>query len=203
MPNTVTISKSFARKVTVPFEFGSTEVPEVIHITPRVFKDDRGFFAETFKGTDFSQVGLTEVKQVNHSKSTRGVLRGLHYQLNPKAQGKLVTVVEGSIFDVAVDIRKGSSTFGKWVGRELNADEKNMLYVPVGFAHGFCVTSDIAQVIYYCSEEYSPQHEQGIMYNDPQIAVEWPVDEPDLSDRDKNHPLLSKAKNNFIYGEDA
>ncbi len=182
----------------MPFDFKETQIEGVVEITPRIFQDDRGFFAEVFKAGDFAPYGIT-ARQVNHSKSVRGVLRGLHYQLKPKAQGKLVSVVEGEVFDVAVDIRKGSPTYGKWVGRTLTAEKKNMLYVPPGFAHGFCVTSDSAQVIYYCTEEYSPEHERGMMYNDPDLAIDWPVKEPELSARDMKHPSFREAETNFIY----
>ena len=185
------------------FKFRRLEIPEVILIEPVVFEDERGFFMETYKYSDFSNFGIKErFVQDNHSKSKKGVLRGLHYQKNPKAQGKLVRCIRGKIFDVAVDIRKGSPTFGKWVGVILSEENKRMLYIPKGFAHGFCVLSDEAEVVYKCTEEYSPENDRGIIWNDKDIGIKWPIKDPILSEKDKKHPTLKNADINFIYGEE-
>lgn len=174
-----------------------TSLPGVLVLSPRSFGDDRGFFFESFNARIFSEsTGETEqFVQDNHSKSFRGVLRGLHYQLG-KPQGKLVRVIEGSIFDVAVDIRKGSSSFGKWVGVELTADNKKQLWVPPDFAHGFVVTSDSAQVLYKTTDFYSPEHERSIIWNDEAIAISWPDfgASPVLSPKDAAAPKLECAE---------
>lgn len=184
----------------MPFEFKRLEIPEIIVIRPRVFEDGRGFFLETYKHSDFSGMGINEnFVQDNHSKSEKGVLRGLHYQKEPAAQGKLVRCVKGKIFDVAVDIRKGSPTFGKWAGIELSGDNHTMIYIPPGFAHGFLVLSEYAEIIYKCTKEYSPPDDRGIIWNDPEINIGWPVKEPLLSEKDKKHPGLRNADNNFEY----
>lgn len=186
------------------FSFESTNIKEVKIITPKVFVDERGFFFESYKASLFKLNDMPDdFVQNNHSKSTKGVLRGLHYQLNPKAQSKLVRCIRGAIFDVAVDIRKNSPTFAKWVGVELSGENKKMLYIPKGFAHGFYVLSDEAEVCYQCSEEYSPELDAGILWNDPEIGIDWsnnitgtpPV--PIISEKDRNNPLLKDAKNNF------
>lgn len=188
----------------MPFRFIRTEIPEALIIEPRVFADDRGFFMEIYKRSEFAEHGVTEAfLQGNHSKSTRGILRGLHYQKNPKAQGKLVRALSGEIFDVVVDIRQGAPTFGKWVGVMLSAENKKMLYVPVGFAHGFCVVSDEAEISYMTTAEYAPECEAGIMWNDSQLKIDWPIDNPQLSGRDRNWPSLSNADNNFFIGATA
>ncbi len=183
----------------MPFSFEKTAIEDVIVITPRVFNDDRGFFMETYKSSDFINNGIKEdFVQDNHSKSSKGVLRGLHYQKAPKAQAKIVRCVKGAIFDVAVDIRKGSKTYGKWVGVELTEENKKMLYIPAGFAHGFCVRSEIAEICYKSSDEYSPENDRGIMWNDPEIGIDWNLDsEPIISEKDAKHPLLKDADNNF------
>ena len=156
----------------------------VLLVTPQVFGDDRGFFMETYNQQKFADLGLpTTFVQDNHSKSSKGVLRGLHYQ-SPMWQGKLVRVVQGEIFDVAVDIRAASPTFGQWVGFTLNDENKQQLYVPEGFAHGFVVTSDTAEVVYKCTNLYEPAQEGSVLWNDPDIGIEWPVDEPLLSQKD-------------------
>ena len=172
-------------------EFKSTRLDGVTLVVPTVHGDDRGFFMETFHAGDFAAAGLPEhFVQDNHSRSSRGVLRGLHYQY-PRWQGKLVRCLAGEIFDVAVDIRAGSSTFGQWVGEWLSADNKHQLYVPPGFAHGFCVTSDIADVAYKCTSLYVPAEDAGIAWNDPAVAVEWPIDSPSVSEKDANAPRLA------------
>jgi len=155
---------------------------------------------ETYKHSDFASNGIREYfVQDNYSRSSRGVLRGLHYQRNPYAQGKLVQCLKGRIFDVAVDMRKGSPTFGKWAGVELSEENILMLYVPPAFAHGFIVLSETADVLYKCTKEYAPESDRGIIWNDPDINIQWPVKEPILSDKDKRHPLLKDVDNNFEY----
>jgi dTDP-4-dehydrorhamnose 3,5-epimerase len=177
------------------FKFIKTKIDGVLIVEPKVFADDRGFFFECYKSSDFTKEGIAEpFSQVNHSKSAKGVLRGLHYQLDPMAQGKLVKVVAGEIFDVAVDIRKSSSTFGQWIGETLSADNKKMLFIPKGFAHGFCVTSDIAEVVYFVvGGEYSPEHDRGIIWNDSDIGIKWPLKDVVVSKKDKVHPQLKEA----------
>jgi len=185
----------------MPFVFKRLEIPDLILIEPKVFEDERGFFLEAYKYSDFQAFGISEhFLQDNHSRSTKGVLRGLHYQNPPKAQGKLIRVIVGEIFDVAVDIRKGSPTYGKWVGLILSAENKRMLYVPPGFAHGFCVLSDVAEVLYKTTDEYSPKYEAGILWNDPDIGITWPIKDPILSAKDKRWPPLRGAWNEFVYG---
>lgn len=184
----------------MPFQFEPLDIPEVVLVTPAVFPDERGFFLETYKRSAFAVAGISEeFVQDNHSRSTRGVLRGLHYQKQPKAQGKLVRVVDGEIFDVAVDIRKGSPTYGKWVGVILSSENRRMLYIPPWCAHGFCVLSEYADVLYKATDEYSPRDEAGIIWNDPCINISWPVSEPLLSARDSTWPTLAAADNNFVY----
>ncbi len=179
----------------MPFAFKTTEMGLVI-VEPRVFPDDRGFFMETYKKSEFEKHGINvDFKQENQSKSVRGTLRGLHYQAPPMAQGKLVRVIEGRVLDVAVDIRRGSEFFGQWYAIELSAENKLMFYVPEGFAHGFYTLSDTAQLVYKVTNEYSPRHERGIAWNDPDIGIKWPVDGPPLlSPKDREHPLLKDAE---------
>lgn len=175
----------------MPFNFKRLAIPEVILVEPKVFPDGRGFFMESYKHSDFRSFGIGEhFVQDNHSMSSQGVLRGLHYQLNPNAQGKLVRCIRGAIFDVAVDIREGSPTFGRWVGVELSEENRYMLYIPPDFAHGFVVLSEMAEIIYKCTKEYSPENERGIIWNDPAIGIDWPVKEPILSGKDKSNPRL-------------
>jgi dTDP-4-dehydrorhamnose 3,5-epimerase len=184
----------------MPFRFTPTEIPEVLIVESRVFPDERGFFMETYKRSEFAAQGIDEsFVQMNHSKSSKGILRGLHYQKRPKAQGKLVHVLAGEIFDVAVDIRRGAPTFGKAVAVSLSAENKKMLYVPAGFAHGFCVVSDEAEIAYMTTEEYAPECEAGIRWDDPKLAIAWPIAAPQLSDRDQRWPGLEGADNNFLY----
>lgn len=185
----------------MPFEFIKQEIPDVVLIKPKIFTDERGFFVESYKYSDFASNGITDnFVQDNHSKSSRGVLRGLHYQLNPKAQKKLVRCVSGKIFDVAVDIRQGSPSFGKWVGAELTEDNKNMFYIPAGFAHGFLVLSDTAEIIYKTTEEYAPECDRGIKWDDPDIGINWNLSgEPIVSQKDANQPSLKDAEINFVY----
>lgn len=170
-------------------------------IEPAAFDDDRGFFAVTYQGSEYAANGITGAfVQDNWSHSVRGVLRGLHYQTHPCAQDKLVMAVTGSIFDVAVDVRNGSPTYARWVGTELSHDNRRMVYVPAGFAHGFCVLSDEADVVYKVTAEYAPEHDGGIAWNDPDIAIDWPVERPILSTKDSGLPFLRQARHNFVYG---
>jgi dTDP-4-dehydrorhamnose 3,5-epimerase len=181
------------------FEFNRLAIPDVVLIKPRIFSDGRGFFLETYKYSDFEKAGIGEIfVQDNHSKSSRHVLRGLHYQKDPFAQGKLVRCMGGAIFDVAVDFRKDSPFYLKWVGVELDDVNNSLLYVPPGFVHGFLVLTETAEVSYKCTKEYSPEHDRGIIWNDPDIAIDWPVSSPLLSDKDSRHPLLRDADNNFM-----
>ena len=182
----------------MPFRFTPLQIPEVILVEPRVFPDARGFFLETYKFSDFQAHGITETfVQDNHSRSLRGVLRGLHFQNPPAAQGKLVRAVRGVIFDVAVDIRPSSSTFGQWVGEILSDENHRLLYIPPGFAHGFLVLSDVADVSYKVTAEYAPHLDSGIIWNDPTIAIQWPIQTPLLSPKDAALPRLLEADNRF------
>lgn len=171
------------------FEFQKTTIPGVMIIQPRVYEDSRGYFLETYKKNDYVAAGIDkEFVQDNESASTKGVLRGLHFQKN-HTQGKLVRVTHGEVFDVAVDVRPGSETYGHWVGVTLSSREKNMFYIPEGFAHGFLVLSDTAEFVYKCTDVYDPASEGGIPWNDPTIAIEWPkLDVPyKTSDKDEKH----------------
>jgi dTDP-4-dehydrorhamnose 3,5-epimerase len=184
----------------MPFKFQKLEIPDVILIEAQSFGDDRGFLAETYRRSEFAAHGIPpSFVQDNYSFSVRGVLRGLHYQKKPQAQGKLVTAIRGQIFDVAVDIRRGSPTYGKWVGRVLGGEQIRLLYIPPGFAHGFCVLTENAAVTYKITQEYAPELERGIIWNDPFVGVQWPIAEPILSPRDLGLPLLEKADLNFEY----
>lgn len=186
----------------MPFVFEPQSIPEVILIKPRVFGDDRGFFMETYKRSDFEANGISfDFLQDNHSRSDRGVLRGLHYQLEPVSQGKLVRVVRGSVFDVAVDIRKSSPTFGKYVSATLNSDQKEMFWIPPGFAHGFLSLEDGTEFLYKTTGQYSPEHERAIRFDDPAIGIDWPLSGNDLilSDKDRQAPLLGDAEINFHF----
>jgi dTDP-4-dehydrorhamnose 3,5-epimerase len=165
-------------------------IPEVRLLKPRVFFDPRGYFFESYSQARFAEAGIDDrFVQDNVSRSTRGVLRGLHLQ-HPKGQGKLVQVLHGEVFDVAVDVRVGSRTFGRWVGATLSAENKLQLWVPEGFAHGFVVLSEEAVFTYKCSEVYAPESELGVRFDDPEIGVEWPIDDPILSEKDAAHPRL-------------
>ena len=172
-----------------------TRLPEVLLIEPQVFGDSRGFFFESWNEREFERAGIAaRFVQDNHSRSARGVLRGLHSQIR-QPQGKLVRVVEGEIFDVAVDIRRSSPNFGRWEGARLSSQSKNMLWIPVGFAHGFCVISDFAEVLYKTTDFYSPEHERSILWNDPDLGISWPLDgDPILSAKDSRAPRLRDAE---------
>ncbi len=168
--------------------FVTTAIPDVLILEPQVFGDDRGFFMETFRADEFAEkTGSKPFVQDNHSKSSHGILRGLHYQLE-HTQGKLVRVISGCVFDVAVDMRKGSPTFGKWVGVELSAENKRQLWVPEGFAHGFYVMSESAEFVYKCTDYYHPQSEVSMKWDDPTLAIDWPLvdgKKPSLSAKDE------------------
>lgn len=168
-------------------------------IEPEVHGDDRGFFVETFSLDAWKAMGVeTEFVQHNHSRSGKGILRGLHFQTSP-GQAKLIRCPRGSIFDVAVDLRRGSATYGEWEGYVLDDEKHRQLFVPAGFAHGFCVISDLADVSYLVSSLYDPETEAGIRWNDPEVGVEWPVDEPLLSQRDVGAPLLSEIAGDLPF----
>ncbi len=172
-----------------------TNIPEVVVLEPKVFGDERGFFLESYNQKRFEELGLgRNFVQDNHSRSARNVLRGLHYQLG-QPQGKLVRVVAGAIWDVAVDLRRGSPTFAQWVAEELSAENKRMLWVPEGFAHGFVVISDSADVLYKTTDFYAPSCERSLLWNDPQLGIPWPLTgEPLLSQKDRAGTLLSQAE---------
>jgi dTDP-4-dehydrorhamnose 3,5-epimerase len=181
-----------------------TEIPGVVILEPKVFGDARGFFMETFSADRYQQAGIQgPFVQDNISFSQRGVLRGLHFQ-NPNSQGKLVQVLQGEVFDVAVDIRRGSPTFGKWIGTTLSADNHRQFFVPAGFAHGFCVLSDMAMFHYKCTDYYSPASEGGIAWNDPDIGIDWPIKTPSLSAKDSAYGRLKDypAQKLSVYEKD-
>ena len=172
-------------------------IPDVLLIEPQVFGDERGFFFESFNQNKFEEAIGHKVNfvQDNHSKSVRGVLRGLHYQLSPKAQGKLVRVIQGEVFDVAIDLRQSSPTFGKWVGEILSSDNKKQMWIPEGFAHGFLTLSDTAEFLYKTTDFYSKDHEQAVQWDDKTIGITWPTDKPSLSEKD----LVAKSFFNASY----
>jgi dTDP-4-dehydrorhamnose 3,5-epimerase len=175
----------------MPFTFSATSLPGVLVIEPRVFADDRGFFMETYKQSEFADAGIAvDFVQANHSRSVRGTLRGLHFQRPPRAQAKLVRVIAGEVFDVAVDVRRGSPTFGQSVCATLSAENRRSLFVPAEYAHGFCVLSAEAEVLYSASAEYAPALESGVLWNDPALAIPWPVTAPLLAERDRRWPPL-------------
>ena len=168
-------------------------IPDIILFEPKVFSDDRGFFFESFNQHNFEEIaGISPTfVQDNHSKSTKGVLRGLHYQLQPKAQGKLIRAIQGEIFDVVVDIRKDSPTFGQWLGEVLSAENKKQIWIPPGFAHGFLTLSETAEVLYKATDFYAPENERCLAWNDPDIGIEWPLQsQPITSERDQCGLLL-------------
>jgi dTDP-4-dehydrorhamnose 3,5-epimerase len=176
-----------------------TRLPDVVVLEPRVFPDERGYFLETWNRARYADAGVdVDFVQDNLSYSTRGVLRGLHFQ-NPSPQGKLVSVVRGAVWDVAVDLRRGSPTFGEWVGVELTSENHRQLYVPVGFAHGFVVTSEIALFTYKCTRVYSPADERSIRWDDPELDIRWPVSEPVVSAKDAAAPPLRDVPAEFLF----
>jgi len=175
-----------------------TPLPGVLLLEPKRRGDSRGFFLETYREDTLKAAGITDrFVQDNHSRSTRGVLRGLHYQLI-QPQGKLVRVARGAVYDVVVDVRKDSPTFGQWYGNTLDEESLRMMYIPPGFAHGFAVLSDIADFIYQCTDYYHPQSEQGILWNDPNIGIEWPIDDIRLSEKDRNNPKLGDLPEKYL-----
>ncbi len=176
----------------MPFSIERLAIPEVIVIDPKAFPDARGFFMETYKHSDFAAFGVdAPFVQENHSKSQRGTLRGLHFQTGVHAQGKLVRAISGEIFDVAVDVRPDSPTRGRWVSALLSAENRRLIYVPPWCAHGFCVTSETAEVVYKTTAEYAPSFESGFMWNDPDLAIEWPITDPSVSARDAKWPRFA------------
>lgn len=184
----------------MPFEFHRLAIPGVILVRAPVLEDERGFFVESYKHSVFAENGIAEsFVQDNYSRSRHGVLRGLHYQKRPKAQGKLVTVMRGEIFDVAADLRHGSPTYGRWVSAVLSSREPGLFYIPPGFAHGFCVLSPEADVVYKVTAEYAPDLDRGVAWNDPELAITWPITNPILSPRDAALPQLQAADNNFHF----
>lgn len=187
----------------MPFKFKRLEIPEIVLIEPKIFPDGRGFFIEIYKHSDFADFGIKErFVQDNYSKSTqKGVLRGLHYQIPPFSQGKIIQVISGEIFDVAVDIRVSSPNYGKWIGVNLSSENRKMLYIPSGFAHGFCTLTEITEVIYKCTNIYSPQHERGVIWNDDTLKIDWPVENPILSEKDLVYPSFDNIEKSFIYNE--
>ena len=178
-------------------KFIPSAIPDVILIEPKVFGDHRGFFMETWQREAFAENGIDyDFVQDNHSKSSHGILRGLHYQME-QTQGKLVRVVEGAVFDVAVDMRRSSPSFGQWVGYELSAENRHMMWVPPGFAHGFYVMSESAEFVYKCTDYYAPEHEQSLLWNDPALNIDWHLvdgNAPILSDKDADAPVFSNAQ---------
>jgi dTDP-4-dehydrorhamnose 3,5-epimerase len=168
-----------------------TSLPGVLLVEPKVFGDARGYFFESYHAKRYAEAGIpTQFVQDNLSRSVKGTLRGLHFQ-DPHPQGKLVYCLRGAVFDVAVDIRKGSGTFGKWFGADLSEENHRQMWVPPGFAHGFCVLSDEAHFFYKCTDLYHPEYDRGIAWNDPDIAIEWPIEAPILSEKDRRLPRLS------------
>ncbi|MBU0502008.1 MAG: dTDP-4-dehydrorhamnose 3,5-epimerase [bacterium] len=188
------------------FKFNKVEIPGILVIEPRAFNDDRGFFMESYNIESFKQAEFTvPFVQDNHSLSKKGVLRGLHYQNHPSPMGKLVRCIKGKVFDVGVDIRKGSPTFGQWYGEVISGENMKMFYFPPGFAHGFLCLEDDTHVYYKCTGVYSGPNESAIIWNDPDVGVKWPIDQVGgqiiLSPRDTEHPQLKNAVNNHKWGE--
>lgn len=184
----------------VMFKFESLNIPEIFLIKPKIYPDSRGFFTEIYQASEFAKQGIYfSFVQNNYSKSDHGVLRGLHYQLNPKAQGKLVKVISGKVFDVAVDIRHGSSTYGQWVSAILDENNQHMLWIPPGFAHGFLALENDTRILYQVTAEYAPDLDRNLRWDDPQLAICWPITDPILSSKDSQAPLLKEMENNFDF----
>jgi dTDP-4-dehydrorhamnose 3,5-epimerase len=184
------------------FEFRpSADLPEVIVIEPRASVDERGWFLESYKRSEFEKHGIPfDFVQDNHSRSmAKGILRGLHFQKKPAEQGKLVRCVFGELLDVAVDIRKGSPTYAKWVSATLSAENQRMMWIPPGFAHGYLTMSGVSEVLYKVTSEYSPAHDRSVLWNDPTIGIKWPITNPTLSRKDAEAPLLADADSNFVW----
>jgi len=185
-------------------EIEKTDLPGLLIVNPKIFRDERGYFYESYNQEKYHEAGIDTIfVQDNESRSVRGVVRGLHYQLAPHAQAKLVRVLEGTVFDVAVDIRKDSPTFGQWFGVELSAENKKQLYIPEGFAHGFSVLSETAVLAYKCNEFYHPESERGIALDDPDLNIDWkiPSQEFIVSEKDKKSPRFRDAEMNFIFAD--
>jgi len=178
----------------MPFSEIPQSVPDVLVIEGKRFGDDRGFFSETYRAEAFAELGIPPLVQHNHSRSERGVLRGLHYQLPPRALGKLVRCVRGAVLDVAVDLRKGSATFGQHVAVELTEDQNQLVWVPEGFAHGFLALSEVADVVYMQTDYWSPEHDRAVRWDDPTLAIPWPESNPKLSAKDAAAPRLSEVE---------
>jgi dTDP-4-dehydrorhamnose 3,5-epimerase len=184
----------------MPFTFNRLSIPDVMVIEAKSFSDERGFFLEGFKESNFKANGIdTNYVQDNISHSVKNVIRGLHYQKEPKAQAKLVIPIRGEIYDVAVDLRKGSPYFGKWVGETLSDNNHKILFIPKGFAHGFCVLSEDADILYKVNEEYSSENERGILWNDPSLKINWPIENPVITQKDLELPQFNEIDNNFFY----
>ena len=184
----------------MPFRFSPLSIPEVILIEPKIFPDERGIFFENFKKSDFSFNGIdTKFLQDNFSQSKKNVIRGLHFQIPPKAQAKFVSALKGEILDIAVDIRKNSLTYGKWISQILSENNHKSLYIPEGFAHGFCVLSEEASVLYKVSQEFSLEHDRGINWSDPDLKISWPVEKPIISKKDSGLPFLKNIDSYFEY----
>lgn len=180
--------------------FEPTEIPEVLIVETRFFKDERGFFTETYSKKNWAAEGFDETfLQDNMSLSSKGTLRGMHYQIEPHGMGKLIRAVSGSIYDVAVDLREGSPTFGKWVGKTLSAENGLAMWVPVGFAHGFLALEESTLIYYKCTNTYAPESERSIHYADPAVGIEWPMQPTSLSPKDEVAPSLAQAEYNFRY----
>ena len=184
----------------MPFEIKRLGIPDVILLMPRVFRDERGFFKETYQLSAFAEAGISQTfVQDNHSHSVGRVLRGLHFQNPPHAQGKLVNVPRGEVFDVAVDVRQGSPSYGQWVAEVLSEENHRMLYVPEGFAHGFCVLSEEAVVTYKVTAQYAPECDSGVIWNDPDLDIDWPIGVPLLSKKDAALRPLKQTENGFVF----
>ncbi len=180
------------------FTFERLDIRDVIAIRAERHLDDRGYFKETYRRAVFAEAGITQpFVQDNLTRSVRGTLRGLHYQLPPAAQGKLIGVVHGRIFDVAVDLRRGAPTYGKWVSRVLDVEVGEMLWVPPGFAHGYCVMSETADVFYKVTDYFEPGLNRGVSWDDPKLGIQWPIDDPVLSDTDRRQPVFEQCDNPF------
>ena len=182
----------------MPFEFKETPLNGVLVVQPRLFGDSRGFFMETYKKSEFASAGIHEsFVQDNHSYSSKGVLRGIHFQAAPHAQGKLVRIIKGAVWDVAVDLIKGSPAYGQFFGMELNEENNTMLYIPPGFGHGFITLTDNTHFLYKCTAEYAPESDGGVIWNDPDLNISWPIkviDKPLVSEKDRVLPFLKDLK---------
>jgi dTDP-4-dehydrorhamnose 3,5-epimerase len=184
------------------FQVEHLPIPRLLLLVPQAFEDRRGCFFETYKKSEFDAQGIREnFVQSNQAGSRKGVLRGLHYQIDPSPQGKLLRVVSGEIFDVAVDIRKGSPFYGKWAAVTLSGENRSLFWIPPGFAHGYLALADGTEVLYSTTCEYDPRSERGIRWDDPALAIAWPPLSPLLNERDRNFPLCADAENTFVYGE--